>query len=240
MKNVQQNLKRWPGLLGMMCLLALMLSACTKTVNNTPQQPVAVLGVIDASPDAPALAFFLNINQVNALPLSNGNYINYFNTYAGKIQATFFQSGTSTIIARDTINLVANKAYTLFLANTIAKPDLILLSDSVTRPASSTASIRLVNVSPDAGAVDLVIKGGATLASNINYKGASVFAPIAVVSSTDTLQIRQAGTSTVLSTVPAAKFQIGAVYTVWLYGLANTSVDNEKLTSNIMVNAYFY
>lgn len=242
MKNVQQSLKRWPIVLGMVCTMAFMLSSCLKSHDNDnqPAKPLAALTVINASPDAPALDFFLNTDRVNTSPLPLGSYINYFNAYAGTTTATFYQSGTSTVAAQDTITLGSNHYYSLFFANVKAKADLILLRDSIIRPASGSISVRLVNASPDAGPVDLVVKGsGAKIVQSEPYKSASDFLPVSV-NATDSLQVRQAGSPTVLATVPASKFVNGTVYTVWLYGLANTSVATQKLKAGIMVNAYFY
>jgi hypothetical protein len=241
MKNVQQNLKSWPGILAIMCLFSLAISSCIKnnSDNNTPQQPISALEVINASPDAGPVDFFINADLVNSSGLATGQYINYFNVYSGIKTATFFQQGTSTTIVRDTINFVANKTYSLFLANLRATPDAFLLADSANSPAGSTAAIRLVNASPDAGAVDLVINSGTATASNVIYKKASLFLPINITGVSDTLKVTKAGTNIVLATAPIISLQSGAIYTVWLSGLANTSIVTDKLAANIMANATF-
>jgi Domain of unknown function (DUF4397) len=241
MKSIKQNIKRWPVVLGVVCLVALALPSCVKSNHNvTPTKPIAGLAFVDACPDASALDFYLSGQQVNLQPIALGNYFNYFNAYAGNVPAVFYQSGTTTLVAKDTISISANHSYTLFLTNVEAHADFILTKDSVTAPASGTISVRLVNASPNAGAVDLIVKGASTsIVQNALYKSVSGFMS-ATVTATDSLQVRQSGTSTILATVPASHFTPGSVYTVWLYGLANASVPAQKLNAGIMQNAYFY
>lgn len=242
MRNVQQNFKRWPVITGMMCVVALMLSSCVKSNNNNPNtnKPIAALSVIDASPDAPSLDLYLNGAQVNANAIVLGNYFNYFNAYAGKTTFTFDQAGTSTVSAQDTATLLANTYYTLFLTNKIATPDYILLKDNLVKPASGAFSIRLVNASPDAGTIDLRDKTtGTPLIIYEPYRAASNFTDV-TINTTDTLQVVQSGTTTVLATVPVVKFVTSSVYTIWLYGLVNTTVTTQKLNAGIMQNAYYY
>jgi hypothetical protein len=241
MKNFQQKLKRWPVIAGMACMMVFMLSSCLKNHNdNTPAQPVAALAVIDASPGTTALDFYLNTDRVTASPLTPGTFLTYFTAYAGNRTASFNQAGTSTVAAHDSVTLVANKYYSLFLANTLTTPDLILARDSISKPASGTISVRLVNASPDAGPIDLLVKSTATkLVQSEPYKGVSSFAG-ATIGLSDTLQVVKAGTSTVLAIVPTAKLTTNSVYTVWLYGFANTTDASQKLAAGVMANAYFY
>ena len=239
MKSIKQNIKKWPVILGVVCSVAVVLSSCVKSHDNTPAKPISGLAFVDASADAPALDFYLNGQQINLSPVSPGNFFNYFNTYSGKVPATFYQTATTTLLAKDTITMLANHGYTLFLANVIAHPDFILTADSLSRPTSGAISLRLVNASPDAGAVELAVKGASTsIISGATYKSVSPFIS-ATVNLTDSLQIRQSGTSAILATVPASHFVNGSVYTVWLYGLANTTTATQKLKAGIMQNGYF-
>jgi hypothetical protein len=240
MKSIKQNIKRWPVVLGVVCSVAIALSSCVKNNNNnTPVKPTSALAFVDASVDAPALDFYLSGQMVNLNPITPGNYFTYFNAYSGKVAATFYQTATTTLVAKDSITLAANHGYTLFLANVVAHPDFILTKDSLIAPASGAISVRLVNASPDAGAVDLVVKGASSsIVTYTNYKSVSGFTS-ATVNLSDSLQVRQSGTSTILATVPASHFTSGSVFTVWLYGLANTTVATQKLKAGIMQNGYF-
>lgn len=240
MENVQQNSKKWAGIVGMVCLLAVSLSSCLKESKNTVQPPVAALSVINASPDAPALDFYLDDNKANTQSFGFGGGIDYVGAYTGKRTATFKTGGAATVYKSDTLTLEANKYYTLYLANTAGHEEFVRLSDTLAKPADQKAGIRLVNLSPDAPAVDLAIKDGAVLVANKSYKGFSPFKPVNAPQKY-TLEIRQAGTATVLASITNVTLSNGSLYTVWLQGLAAAGTpDAKKLAAKIQTNVYYY
>ncbi|AMR29917.1 hypothetical protein A0256_00055 [Mucilaginibacter sp. PAMC 26640] len=239
MKNVQQNSRRWISVAGMVCLMAVSLTSCLKNNNNTVvQPPAAALSVINASPDAPSLDFYLDANKANSYPFGYGNGIDYISAFAGKRQAIFKTAGSATVYKTDSVTLQQNKYYTLYLTNVAPNTEYLLLNDTIVKPADGKASIRLVNVSKDAPAVDLAIKGGPVLVANKSFKGFSGFVPVAV-NNNSTIEIRQAGTATVLATIEKVSLNNGSIYTVWLQGLASAT-DTKKLTALIQTNVFYY
>jgi hypothetical protein len=239
MKNVQQSSKKRAGIVGMVCLLAVSFSSCLKN-DRTVQPPVAALSVINASPDAPALDFYLDDNKANSQSFAYGGGLDYVGAYTGKRTGTFKTGGTGTVYKADTLTLEGNKYYTLFLANTAGHEEFIKLSDTLAKPADQKAGIRLINLSPDAPAVDLAIKDGAVLVANKSYKGYSPFKPVTATQKY-TLEIRQAGTATVLATITNITLNNGSLYTVWLQGLAAPGTpDAKKLAAKVQNNVYYY
>jgi hypothetical protein len=239
MKTVQQKL-RWLGAVTSIALLALLLSSCSKHNDNIVQAPTANLEVIDVSPTAPTLDFYLDGTKVNSGPISYTGGLQYFVCYAGNRHAAFYQSGSTTVVASDTVNLQASNAYTLILSNLPSKPDLTLIRDSIFMPSTGGATLRLINASPDAGAVDFGLKGGPVLGSNIIYRKYSAFIPVTFTSAhSDTLQIYRTGTSTVLQKIPVS-LQAGGVYTAYLYGFTGQTSTDQKLGLGVVENTYFY
>lgn len=226
---------------GMMCLLAGMLSSCLKDHNDhyPEPQPAALLSIINASPGADQVDFELDKdNLINNAPIRYGRGLDYIRARPGKRSAIFSVYRSPQIIKADTINLEVKKFYSVYLSNVVSKPDIVLVNDSLAKPEAGKATIRLVNLSPDAGAVDLVIKAGATIATNKAYKGSSPF--VAVSANTNyTLEIRKAGTATVLVSIPTVSLRERSVYTVWLHGLA-AATDQTKLVADIQTNAVYY
>ena len=238
MKTVQQKLTKRAGIIGVVCLLAATLSSCLKDHNNYVQQPVALVSVINASPDSDPVDFYLEPNRANTYPIRYGHGIDYVNAYPGKRTATFYTSGTKQKVAADTINLTAKKLYSVYLANTDGKRDVIFVADSIVKPAAGMAGIRLANLSADAGAVDLVTSKDSVLASNKTYKQVSDFITIKG-GATYTLNIRQKGTTTVLASLTDVNLRAGSVYTVWLQGIA-AATDDKKLSAGIQTNVFYY
>jgi hypothetical protein len=242
MKNLNTISKKTLGSICAVCALSILLSSCLKDHNTIPVgPPTALVTFIQASPDEPALDFYLDNNRVNVNPINYGDGINYFNAYSGKRVVNFYNQGTTTKILSDSIHVDANKAYTLFLANTPAHPEVVLLTDTLNMVAGNNANVRFVNLSPDAPAVDLAITGGSTISTNKAYKGYSAFTPVPGGKSYS-IEVRQAGTSTVLATMTGVNLNSGNVYTIYLRGLVagtTTGDKGDKLSIGFITNAFY-
>lgn len=221
------------------CVLSVTLTSCLKDNNNqTYNPPIALVSFIQASPDEPSLDFTLDNNKVNVNPLDFGNAIGYFQTYAGTRTVTFTNHANSAKIFSDTASFAPNIAYSLFLANVPGKPEIVVLKDTISRPADGKTSIRFVNLSPDASAVDLAIQGGSVLIPNRLYKGYSGFIP-ETGNTNYNFEVRQHGTNTVLATLSNISLNSSYVYTIWLGGLSTPLNATDKLRLNIITNAFF-
>lgn len=218
----------------------LTLSSCLKNSDNnaTPTQPVALLSVIQAVPDAPAADFYLDNSKVNLTALSYNSRLDYFKAAVGTRNAIFTQTTTDVKLFSDSVSLAANQAYSLFVSNTTASPKFLLLTDTIKQPSSGNASIRFVDVSPDAGDLDLAITGGAVIASHISYNQWTGFVPVGG-NQTYTLEVRQAGTTNIVAKLTNASLSTGSVYTVWVHGLVNTTDATKKVAADALLNAYY-
>ncbi len=225
-------------MIGMMCLLTAALSSCMKNHDDYVDVPFGLVSVINTSPDAQSQDFYLDNNRANNSPISYGHGLDYIKAYTGKRTASFFNSATQQKTKSDTLTVRANNYYSVYLSNLASKPDVIILTDTIRQPAAGMATIRLVNLSPDAPAVDLAIKGGAVLATNKAYKAYSGFVPV-TGNTKYTLEVRQAGTTTVLASLTDVNIYSASVYTVWLQGLS-AATDQTKLTAGLQQNVYFY
>lgn len=238
MKTYTSISKRWIAGLSALFTLSLF-SSCLKTTNDYYAPPVAYVSVIQASPNEPPLDFYMNSNKVNLNPIMYGTEIDYFRAYTGTRIANFYYQGTTTKVFSDTIHLNTDVAYSLFLANTATHPEIVLLTDSLSKPPAGAATVRFVNVSPDAPAVDLAVQGSAALISNKAYKGSSPFVPLAA-NNNYTFQVLQHGTNTVLATLSNVPISSGLVYTIWFHGLVASTTATDKLSADIFTNAYYY
>ena len=238
-----KNLRKIVFVAAVLCLPAIMLTSCLKDHSYYNPPATALLMVIQGSPDAPAESLYLDPNQVNQSPFNYQDYIGYFNAYSGtrNIVLTSFtypgQGVATAKFASDTVHLAQNQTYSLFLANTYTKPDFILLNDSIGQPTAGMATVRLVNVSPDAGSVDLAVNDATVLVSNKAYKGASSFLPV-TGNQLYKFSVREHGTTTVISSIDSVAIANGGVYTVWLHGLKAGS-GTSKLATGVINNARF-
>jgi len=201
--------------------------------------PAALVSFTQAAADQPPINFYLDANRVNYYPLNYGQNLDYFQVFTGKRTANFYNAGTANTILSDTVTFSQNAIYSLFLTGTTAKPEMVVLRDTLSRPASGQATVRFINLSPDAPAVTLAVQGGAVLAVNKAYKSASSFTALPG-NATYTFEVRQGSTNTVLATLPNVNVSSGFVYTIWFHGLVNNTSANDKPAADITTNAYYY
>jgi Domain of unknown function (DUF4397) len=237
MKKLIQNLKGWACVTGVAVIAAVSFSSCLKNHNDdyVPQQPVALISAINASPDAQPVDFFLDQNHTSLTSITSGTSQDYVRAYTGKRNIIFYNSGNKLI--SDTATLKDKTLYSAFLSNLVSKPDLLILTDTIKQPASGMAAIRFINLSPNAPAADLAIKGGNVLVSNKSYKGYSGFVTLPV-NSAYSFEIRQTGTNTVLATLSGLDIRNG-LFTIWLQGIS-AATDQTKLSAHIQNNVYYY
>ena len=217
-------------------LPALFLSSCSKTNGNyVSKTPVTGIALIQASPDAPPLDVFINNALVTSTPINYGQSFGYTTFDAGSDAIRLTNHATLKTILADTVQFNQNTTYSLFIANTANNPQFFLLTDTLAEPATGNASVRFVDLSPDAPAVDLVIKSGATIASNRIFKGYSSFAPLAG-NTFYTFEVHLAGTVTVLASTASIKINAGSVYTIWFHGLVESTNSSDKVAVDIFNN----
>lgn len=238
MKNVAKIMRNLLTLVTVTGLSAMLLTSCLKDNKTYVAPPSGLVTFIQASPDEPAVTLFMNQNRVNATPIYYKGGVDYFRAYTGQRQVNVYNYGTMSQIATDTLNVAANQAYSVFLVNTTSNPQLFHLTDTLNKPATGKAGIRFVNLSPDAPNTDLAVQGGQVLVANRGFKGYSSFIPLAG-NATYTFEVRQAGTNTVLATLPDVKINNGFVYTIMLTGLATPLNSNDGLSLQTITNAYF-
>jgi hypothetical protein len=239
MKTYNKNSKSLLILFAIIGLAGFMLTSCSKApVNFNYSPPIAGLAFIQASADEPLVDLVVNNSKYNLTPITYGQSFPYVTIFAGKLPVAVYNDVTGKPILTDTIQFDQNAGYSLFLCNTVSKPQLFLLPDTLLQPSAGNSGIRFVDLSPDAPAVDLVVQGGAKLASNVTFKGHSIFIPVKG-DMFYTLEVHAAGTSTVLATLSNSKYQTIFLYTVYFHGLAAGTTSSDKLSVDIYTNIYF-
>ncbi|MBS1530572.1 MAG: DUF4397 domain-containing protein [Bacteroidetes bacterium] len=219
-----------------LCLVSL-LSSCLKSTSTDYAPPVALVSFFQASPDETALDLYFNNNKVNVGPIKYGTGLDYFRAYAGLRNINFYTYGVMSQVFSDTATIKPNQIYSIFLTNKSNKPELVVLKDTINQPQPNTASVRFVDLSPDAPNVDLVLSNDVTV-SNKTYKGFSSFLPV-TGNSTYNIQVKQAGTNTVLATLSNVTFNTNRVYTIIFSGLVSGATEADQPAIYYVTNAYY-
>lgn len=208
-------------------------AACSDDENTvTPVQETALVKVIHASPDAPGVDLLVD-NMVAGTNLTFPNNTGYLSVNSGTRNVKVNVTGTSTTVIEANLPIMTNKNYSVFAVNAVANLEPIVLEDDLSTPASGKAHVRFIHLSPDAPAVDITLTDGTVVFGDYIFKEASAFTPLDA--GTYNLQVRLAGTSTVVLDLPNIALTAGKIYTVFAKGfVAGTGA--QSLGAQIIVN----
>lgn len=218
------------------------LSACLKSDNVTPQRDRAAVAIINGILSGSDLDFYDNSTKVNQGALAIGfTYIGY-PIYGGIHTFAFKKTGTTADYATVT-SLYDSLTYNTVVAfGDSTAPQMRSFRDDFTGAKETAVNIRFFHLSPTVGAVDVYIDN-VKVDSNRTYVGTSgfrtAFTPLTKSVYTNKIEIKAAGTSTVLveNSSPSATFSSGRVYTIVMMG-AKEFTDKKKLTVNSLYSLY--
>ncbi|MCX7669858.1 MAG: DUF4397 domain-containing protein, partial [Anaerolineae bacterium] len=196
-----------------------------------PDPSRARVRVVHASPDAPNVDVLLNDNLAFA-DVAFREITGYATLPPGDYNVKVVPAGATTpVVIEADLTLQAGKEYTVIAKDVLASIGALVLVDDNSAPAAGNAHVRFVHLSPDAPAVDIAVTGGPVLFSNVTFGQVGGYTP--VPAGTYNLEVRLAGTTTVVLSLPGVRLLAGRVYTAYAFGLAGDgsltagfSVDN--------------
>ena len=206
--------------------------------DETMDPATARVMVVHASPNAPAVDVRVN----NNIALSNVAYpanSNYNNVTAGNTNIKISPTGTTTYVIDGNVTLNANTSYSVFAIDSVSKIKAAAVADDLTTPATGKAHVRFFHFSPNAPAVDIAVTGGPVVFSNRTFNDQSTTASLAAFTPLDAgtynLEVRLAGTSTVVLPLPGVTLTAGKIYTVFAKGfVGGTGV--QALGAQVILN----
>lgn len=197
------------------------LSSCNKDDDNDNEASTSKVMVVHASPDAPNVDVRVN----NTIALTNVAYpVNspYTELASGETNIKVSPTGTTTYVIDANVTLAPDKAYSVFAIDEVSDIKAAVVVDDLTTPAAGKSHVRFFHFSPDAPAVDIAVTDGPVLFSNRQFNDQSTNASLAnftpVDAGTYNLEVRPAGTNTVVLTIPNVTLSAGKIYTVFAKG----------------------
>lgn len=196
--------------------LSLTISGCSEDDDPiTPASSKSRTTVTHASPNAPNVDILVN----DAVAATNVAYLStlpYTELNAGNNRIRVNVTGTSTSVIDATLPFDENKNYSIFAVDSVSKISALRLEDDLSSPAAGKSHVRFIHLSPNAPAVDVAVTGGPVLFSNFTFKQFSSFTP--VDAGTYNLEVRLAGTSTVVLSLPNIQLGDGKIVTLYARG----------------------
>ena len=203
--------------------------------DDSPTMPLAQnanVKVVHASPDAPGVDLLVD-NDLAGANLTYPNNTGYMEVEEGTRNIKVNVTGTSTTVIQADLPIVGNKNYSVFAVGAVANLAPIVIEDDLTSPAAGNSHVRFIHLSPDAPAVDITLTDGTVVFGNYKFKEYSSFTPLPAASYN--LQVRLAGTSTVVLELPGISVANGNIYTVFAKGFVG-GTGNQALGAEIIVN----
>lgn len=209
-------------------ILALVLALSIALPSAAPAQVQpdrAMLRIVHAAADAPPVDVFVdNVQAFGAVPYRR---ITPYDTLdAGSHTVRVVQASTlEPVIFEATVDLGTNTYNSIALVGQGSDVEALPLLDSSCLPPVDTASIRFVNVSPDAASLDVALIGSpvlfqapaALLFEDVPAGGQTAYRTVSV--GTYDLELREAGTNNVVLRLPGLVLGGAKVYTVYAVGL---------------------
>ncbi len=195
------------------------MASCTK--NNTPTVPTqARVMFMNTNLGAAGLDVAANNSKVSGATnlqfLQNTGYLNVTATSA--VNLSFLLSSTQSLFIDSSLNLTPGNSYSVFAANYVNAPAIVVTTDSLSAPSSGMAKVRFINLSPDTLKENVNV-GSQLVASGIMFKQASSFTQI----SAGTYKVVAADPNNLgaVQTIASQPFDAGKIYTIVMSGTAN-------------------
>jgi hypothetical protein len=169
--------------------------------------------VIHASPDAPNVDVYANGAAV-LTDVAFGASSGYLAVPSGQYEFQVFPAGADpkghAVLTLDA-SLQANADYTVVAQGAVSNIEAGVYVDDNTAPVAGKAHVYVVHASPDAPAVDVAVKGGPVLVSDLAFGERA--GPLPVDAGTYDLEVRPAGSTDVALPLNGVTLEAGKVYT---------------------------
>jgi hypothetical protein len=179
----------------------------------------ACVRIVHASPGSPAVDVYLNGSPI-VQNLAFGTATDYVIAPAGdktKIQITSTGASLDNAAVDKDVALDAGQAYEFVATGTMDELALTEAELDLTPLPEGQVRVRVVHASPDVGKVDVAIKEGPDLFTDVAFSDVTGYQIIDA--GDDTLQVRKAGGNTIVVQSDAT-FKEGTVYDVIVVGRA--------------------
>ncbi len=200
----------------------------------------AMVRVLHASPDAPAVDVYLDDTIVDALTnVPFATISSYLEVPAGDHNVKVYATGTtdSPVIDAD-VSLAVGGMYTIAATDAVASISAQVLQDQPS-PDCDGAQVRVVHFSADAPAVDVAPAGADpadAVVKNLEYPNATDY--VTLPAGAYDLEVRLAGTTTVALALPGVAVEDCNAYSVFAIGsAASPAVGDNALQVVVAVDA---
>jgi hypothetical protein len=192
--------------------------------------------VINVSPDAGTINFFLSGNLKTTSPVAYGNSSSYFSTVAGNQTGEVKSATTGVSLASNPVSIASDSYYSVFVMGQALTNNInyTIVQDKLNRPTEGKAKIRFVHAVSAAPQVNLLLNSNVIFSAKA-FKSVSDYTEI----TPGTYSIRATSsdiTSVGVTTAFNQTFENGKIYTIIFKGAVGATTDALKLNLGVMAN----
>lgn len=188
---------------------------------------VGYVRVLHAVPDAPNVDIYVD-DTLFVNDLAYGEYNDYLPLPVGKYKIALYVAGTiNEPVISNGLTVNENSFLTVSVIGMLDSIEFAGSMDADMPMIQDKAMIRVAHLSPDAPAVDITLPDGTVLFGDVSFKEVTPY--LDVLPMIYTLEIRVAGTSMVVLTIPDVGVDAGKYYTAYAIGLVGDDPELEAL-----------
>lgn len=200
---------------------------CPEETINPRQMPgISYIRVFHAAPGAPEVDIYANGKKV-ANRLAFGQFTEYVSVSAGMYIIEAFPVGLKdSPILSIRLPIAVNKVYTLSVIGILPNIGILPVEDEYQKLSPNRVNIRFINLSPNAPALNLALRYGQNIFTDINYTEASQYSPVSP--GTYNLVVKPTTVNTVVVNLPNVRLLPNrnlTFYVVGMYGQQPSSLE---------------
>ncbi|WHY84321.1 DUF4397 domain-containing protein [Neobacillus novalis] len=179
-------------------------------------QEEAKVRFLHTSHDSPNVDIYINGKRmIRDLPFKNVS--TDLSLQAGKYHIDIYPAGNMVdSVLNKKITVEPGKSFTLATIDHVKKMRLLMFQNLPQVPANE-AKVRFIHLSPDTQLLDIAVKDRDIVFPNLSYKQATEY--LALTPMTVDLEVREAGTRTVILPIPQLHFKANESCTIVFLGL---------------------
>jgi hypothetical protein len=194
-------------------IVALLLGLVALPATAGAQEGQARVRVLHLSADAPRLDVFVDGTRTLAnVPFKTATRHAQVpaGTHSFELRPAGSEAGDPLVTHRATV--ASGAAYTLAAVGLAAKLQALMLKDDFSAPPPGKAKLRSIDATPQSPPLDIAVEGGPVLFRNLTFPKATPF--VTVDAGSLALEVRRAGTDTVVFRSGARPLPAGAILTM--------------------------
>jgi len=210
------------------------LNSCKKGDDVTVVDP-AYFRIINVSPSLGTYNVYINDQILTTAALPFGGVIPYKTFEPAAYSLKFTTASSITSLLTKQVTLKSKELSSFYLIEKPGQLDGLIVADGVQAAVSTQkTSIRFINLSPDAPALDLTIVGGTSVTTNKGYKSFSTYAEFDAKKYS--FEIKDSTTGAVKATLTDLDLVAGRLYTIIARGLVNPGTNEQPFTAQSIIN----